>query len=128
MKGAAYQRVARREAEARSRSVCRSASVLDKSTQRHPSSLLMFGSLGFQEIAIILMLALLIFGPRKLPEIGKTLGRSLGEFKRATNDLKRSIEQEVHAEETKSTLDKPKETKPSDDDSPTAAARPTTPA
>ncbi len=88
----------------------------------------MFGSLGFQEIAIILMLALLIFGPRKLPEIGKTLGRSLGEFKRATNDLKRSIEQEVHAEETKSTLDKPKETKPSDDDSPTAAARPTTPA
>ena len=53
------------------------------------------GSLGFQEIAVILVLALLIFGPRKLPEIGKTLGRSLGEFRRATRDLKRSIEEEV---------------------------------
>ncbi|MDX1383128.1 MAG: twin-arginine translocase TatA/TatE family subunit [Thermoanaerobaculia bacterium] len=62
----------------------------------------MFGSLGFQEIAIILVLALIIFGPRKLPEIGRTLGRSLGEFRRATTDFKRSIEQEVHAEETKS--------------------------
>ncbi len=55
----------------------------------------MFGSLGFQEIAVILGIALLIFGPRKLPEIGKTLGRSLGEFRRATSDLKRSIEEEV---------------------------------
>ncbi len=55
----------------------------------------MFGSLGFQEIVVILGIALLIFGPRKLPEIGKTLGRSLGEFRRATSDLKRSIEEEV---------------------------------
>ena len=61
------------------------------------------------EIAIILVLALLIFGPRKLPEIGRQLGRSLGEFKRATSDLKRSIEQEVHAEEVASTLDSKKE-------------------
>ncbi len=61
----------------------------------------MFGSLGFQEILIILALALLIFGPRKLPEIGRTLGKSLGEFRRATNELKRSIEQEVRAEEVK---------------------------
>lgn len=66
----------------------------------------MFGSLGFQEIAVILILALLIFGPRKLPEIGRSLGRSLGEFRRATNDLKRSIEQEVRAEEIASSLDK----------------------
>lgn len=57
----------------------------------------MLGSLGFQEIALILVLALLIFGPKKLPEIGRTLGRSLGEFKRATSELKRSIEQEVNA-------------------------------
>ena len=57
----------------------------------------MLGSLGFQEIALILVLALLIFGPRKLPEIGRTLGKSLGEFKRATSELKRSIEQEVNA-------------------------------
>jgi len=57
----------------------------------------MLGSLGFQEIALILVLALLIFGPRKLPEIGRTLGRSLGEFRRATTDLKRSIEQEINS-------------------------------
>jgi len=57
----------------------------------------MLGSLGFQEIALILVLALLIFGPKKLPEIGRTLGRSLGEFRRATTDLKRSIEQEINA-------------------------------
>ncbi len=55
----------------------------------------MLGSIGFQEIAVILGIALLIFGPRKLPEIGKTLGRSLGEFRRATSELKRSIEEEV---------------------------------
>lgn len=55
----------------------------------------MLGSLGFQEIAVILVIALLIFGPRKLPEIGRTLGKSLGEFRRATSDLKRSIEEEV---------------------------------
>ena len=72
----------------------------------------MFGSLGFQEIALILVLALLIFGPRKLPEIGRTLGRSLGEFKRATSDLWRSIEQEVRAEEVSSTLDGKKESPP----------------
>ena len=74
----------------------------------------MFGSLGFQEIALILVLALLIFGPRKLPEIGRTLGRSLGEFRRATSDLKRSIEQEVHAEEVASSLEVKKETKEPD--------------
>ncbi len=62
----------------------------------------MLGSLGFQEILLILGLALLIFGPKKLPEIGKTLGRSLGEFKRATTDLKRSIEREVDASDDSS--------------------------
>lgn len=70
----------------------------------------MIGSLGFQEILLILVLALLIFGPRKLPEIGRTLGRSLGEFRRATNDLKRSIEQEVRSEEVQSALDASKDT------------------
>lgn len=59
----------------------------------------MFGSLGFQEVALILVLALLIFGPRKLPEIGRTLGKAMGEFRRATSDLKRSIENEVDLED-----------------------------
>ncbi len=57
----------------------------------------MLGSLGMQEILFILALALLIFGPKKLPEIGKTLGRGIGEFRKATTDLKRSLEREVNS-------------------------------
>jgi TatA/E family protein of Tat protein translocase len=59
----------------------------------------MFGSLGVWEIALIMVLALLLFGPRKLPEIGRTLGKGLAEFKKASNELKRSIETEVEEEE-----------------------------
>jgi len=55
----------------------------------------MFGSLGFPEILFILVLALLVFGPRRLPEVGRTIGRALGEFRRATGDLKRSFDQET---------------------------------
>lgn len=55
----------------------------------------MIGSLGFTEIVFILVLALLIFGPKRLPEVGRTLGRGMKEFRRATSDLKRSIEQEI---------------------------------
>ena len=62
----------------------------------------MLGSVGFGELMVILGLALLIFGPKKLPEIGKTLGRSLREFRSATSDLKRSIEQEVKSLDDKS--------------------------
>ena len=58
-----------------------------------------FGSLGFTEIAFILILALLLFGPKKLPEIGKTLGKGLAEFKRASNELKRTLESEVEEDE-----------------------------
>jgi TatA/E family protein of Tat protein translocase len=53
------------------------------------------GNLGMPELIFIFALALLILGPKKLPELGKQLGRGLGEFKRASNDLKRSIEEEV---------------------------------
>ncbi len=58
----------------------------------------MIGSLGLPELLFILVLALLIFGPRKLPEVGRTLGRALGELRRATSDLKRSIDVEVSSE------------------------------
>ena len=46
------------------------------------------GQLGFQELIVIFMIALLVFGPKKLPELGKSLGKGLREFKRATNELK----------------------------------------
>jgi sec-independent protein translocase protein TatA len=58
-----------------------------------------FGSLGLPEILFILVLALLLFGPRRLPEIGRTIGKGLSEFRRATNDLKRSIESEIELEQ-----------------------------
>ena len=46
------------------------------------------GQLGFQELLVIFIIALLVFGPKKLPELGKSLGKGLREFKRATNELK----------------------------------------
>lgn len=59
----------------------------------------MFGPLGLPELIFIMVLALLIFGPRKLPEIGRTLGRGLSEFRKASSDLKRSIDAEMLREE-----------------------------
>lgn len=61
----------------------------------------MFGSLGAPELMFILVLALLIFGPRKLPEIGRTVGKALSEFRKASNDLKRSINAEMLEEEVR---------------------------
>jgi sec-independent protein translocase protein TatA len=62
------------------------------------------GSLGMQEIIIIFILALIIFGPRKLPEIGKSLGKGLSEFKKASNELKRTWEDEVQLDKEKETI------------------------
>ena len=61
----------------------------------------MFGSLGIPELILIFIVALLVFGPKRLPEIGRTLGKALGEFKKATDDLKNTIEREVQVEEIK---------------------------
>ena len=59
----------------------------------------MFGSIGMPELVIIFVIALIIFGPRKLPELGKSLGKSLAEFKRASNELKSTLEEEIRIEE-----------------------------
>lgn len=56
------------------------------------------GNLGMPEILMILVIALIIFGPRKLPELGKTLGNSLAQFRRASEDFKRQWEDEVEIE------------------------------
>jgi TatA/E family protein of Tat protein translocase len=58
----------------------------------------MFGSLGGPELLVIFVIALIVFGPRKLPEIGKSLGKMIAEFRKASNDLKRTIEDEVEAD------------------------------
>src|SRR3954471_2741310 len=59
----------------------------------------MFGSIGMPEMIVIGVIALLIFGPRKLPELGKSLGKSIAEFKRASNELKNTLEEEIRSEE-----------------------------
>ncbi len=56
-------------------------------------------NLGFSELLIIFVVALLIFGPRKLPELGRSLGKGLAEFKKASNELRRTWEEEVKTEE-----------------------------
>ena len=61
----------------------------------------MFGSLGVPELLLIFAVILIIFGPRRIPEIGRTLGKALGEFRKATDDLKSTIEREVRIEELK---------------------------
>lgn len=55
-------------------------------------------SIGFGEIIVILLVALLVFGPRKLPEVGRTVGKSLREFRRATSNLKAEFEQDLEPE------------------------------
>jgi len=62
------------------------------------------GSLGMQEILVIFILALIVFGPRKLPELGKTLGKGLAEFKRASNELKQTWEEEVRLDKEKEAM------------------------
>jgi|RhiMethySRZTD1v2_1073278.scaffolds.fasta_scaffold01394_14 TatA/E family protein of Tat protein translocase len=61
----------------------------------------MLPSLGFPELMIIMVIALIIFGPRKLPELGRSLGKSIGEFRRASNELKSTLEEEIRLEEVK---------------------------
>ncbi len=66
----------------------------------------MFGSIGMPELVIILVIALIIFGPRKLPELGRSLGRSIGEFRRASNELRSTLEEEIRVEEQKGSAQK----------------------
>jgi Tat protein translocase TatB subunit len=64
----------------------------------------MFGTLGGPEILLLLVLALIVFGPRKLPEIGKSMGKMLAEFRKASNDFRRTIEDEVEAEKLREAM------------------------
>src|ERR1700739_1024657 len=52
-------------------------------------------NLGFSEMLFLFLLALIIFGPKKMPEIGRQIGKALNEFKRASNEFKAQIETEI---------------------------------
>jgi sec-independent protein translocase protein TatA len=61
----------------------------------------MFGSIGVPELIVILAIALLIFGPKKLPEVGRSIGKALREFRKTSDEIKEKIEEEIQAEEFK---------------------------
>jgi sec-independent protein translocase protein TatA len=67
----------------------------------------MLGSIGMPELIVIFVIALIIFGPRKLPELGRSLGRSINEFKRASNELKNTLEEEIRVDEQRAAAPKP---------------------
>jgi len=64
----------------------------------------MFGTLGGPELFLIFVVALIVFGPRKLPDIGKSLGKMMSEFRRASNDFKSTIETEVESEKIRESM------------------------
>lgn len=74
----------------------------------------MFGSLGFPELLVIFVIALIVFGPRKLPELGRSLGKSIAEFKRASNELRNTLDEEIRAEERKPPIAAPALASPAD--------------
>ena len=59
------------------------------------------GNIGLPELIVIFVVALIVFGPRKLPELGKSLGKGIAEFKRASNELRNTLEEEIRADERK---------------------------
>jgi sec-independent protein translocase protein TatA len=65
----------------------------------------MFG-LGIPELIVIFVIALVVFGPKKLPDLGRALGKGIAEFKRATEEVKETIETEVRAVESKIDIEK----------------------
>jgi Tat protein translocase TatB subunit len=66
-----------------------------------------FGPIGGPEMVVILVIALLVFGPRKLPELARSIGKGLAELRRTSTDLKDSLEREIRVEEHEKKLPSP---------------------
>ena len=69
-------------------------------------------NLGMPEMIFIFLLALVIFGPKKLPELGRQLGKALGEFKKASNEFKNQLETEMMNIELEERLKQTPDTSP----------------
>jgi Tat protein translocase TatB subunit len=63
----------------------------------------MFG-IGFPELLLIMAIALVVIGPKRLPDLARALGRGLSEFKKATDELKQTFQEEVQTDETRRRL------------------------
>jgi len=82
----------------------------------------MLGSIGMPELILIFIVALIVFGPKKLPEIGKSLGKGLAEFKKASDDFKQSIQKEVDGLKEEARVETPAAPAPAPAPSSAAAA------
>lgn len=67
--------------------------------------LFIFESIGTSELMLIGLVALIVFGPRKLPELARTIGKTMAEFRRSSDEFKRTWEQEIAFEENKKSPD-----------------------
>ncbi|MCI0659436.1 MAG: twin-arginine translocase TatA/TatE family subunit [Acidobacteria bacterium] len=83
--------------------------------------------LGMTEVLVILVIALIVFGPRKLPDLGKSLGQAMSQFRRASDDFKRTWEQEVETEKIRKDLTLEPQTTTSYDDNSTESNDPYNP-
>jgi sec-independent protein translocase protein TatA len=89
-------------------------------------------NLGVPELLVIFIVALIVFGPKKLPELGRSLGRGINEFKRASNELKNTLDEEIRADERRAATPPPSPVAPvspaaGDHDDPGAAVLPPAP-
>lgn len=81
----------------------------------------MFG-IGMQELVLILVIALIILGPKKLPDVAKSLGKAMNEFKRATSDIKDSLEVDNNLHSVKKSFDTLNDSQPPAEAKPSAAS------
>jgi len=65
----------------------------------------MFGNIGLPEMMIIMVVALLVFGPKKMPEIGRSIGKAMREFKKSTEEIKDRFEEQIRADDFKAIQD-----------------------